>query len=311
MDLAIVIVSFNTRQLTRDCLASVYADLARSGLKGHVWVVDNASADGSAAMVAEEYPQATLIASDSNLGFACGVNLGLERVLAADQRPPYVLLLNPDTLVRSGALERMVQFLREQPRVGVVGARLSYGDGSFQHGAFRFPTLAMAFFDFWPVNHRLLDSRLNGRYPRRLYEAGEPFPIDHPLGAAMMVRREVVETVGLLDAGYFMYCEEIDWCLRIKRAGWEIYCVPRAEIVHLEGQSTRQFRDEMYVALWRSRYRLFEQHYDRVYRFLVRRIVRAGLRRAIRQLTGAAERGDIIEEERDRRLAACRAVMEM
>ena len=128
------------------------------------------------------------------------------------------------------------------PRTGLVGPRLVYPDGTFQHSAFRFPSLGQAFLDFFLLHHRLLQSPWNGRYPRALYAAGRPFSVDHPLGACMMVRREVVEQVGSLDADYFMYCEEIDWAMRIKRAGWQIGCVPAAEVVHYAGQSARQFR---------------------------------------------------------------------
>lgn len=311
MDLGVVVVSYNTRDLTRDCLASVYRAVEASGLSAQVWVVDNASSDGSAGMVAEGYPQARLIASQNNIGFAGATSLAIESMSSLDVPPRHVLLLNPDTQVERDSIGLMVSFLDRYPRAGLVGPQLLYGDGRFQHGAFRFPTLWMAFFDFWPIHHRLVDSRLNGRYPRRMYGAGDPFPIDHPLGAAMMVRWEAIQQVGLLDVGYFMYCEEIDWCMRAKAAGWEAYCVPAAKIVHLAGQSTRQFQDEMFVALWRSRFRLFERHYSRTYRGLVRVIVRAGLRGQMGRVRRALAHGGIGEDAARRRLAAYRCVMEM
>jgi hypothetical protein len=311
VDLGIVTVSYNTCQLTLDCLASVYAALAQEGLSAQVCVVDNASGDDSAAQIAARYPQATLIRSQENLGFAGGTNLGLARLLALDPAPRHILLLNPDTLVQPQALTRMVALLDARPEVGAVGAQLAYGDGSFQHGAFSFPTLWMALFDFWTINHRLINSRLNGRYPRRLYEAGEPFPIDHPLGAALMARREALQQVGLLDEGYFMYCEEIDWCLRAKRLGWGIYCVPQARIIHLEGQSTRQFRDRMFIALWRSRFRLFTKHYSAAYRAGVRLIVRAGLARQSCLVRRALANGELEPEAARRQLDAYRTVREM
>jgi hypothetical protein len=205
----------------------------------------------------------------------------------------------------------MASFLNDHPRVGVVGPQLTYGDGTFQHSAFHFPTLWMALFDFFPLHHRLLNSRLNGRYPRHLYEAGEPFPIDHPLGAAMMVRRETIQQVGLLDDDFFMYCEEIDWCKRIREAGWEIYCLPEAKIVHFAGQSTRQFAEEMFVALWRSRFRLFRKHYGRGYRVAARLIVALGLRYEMWQLRRRRARGELPREEMRNEMAAYRRVLEM
>ena len=311
MDLAIVVVSYNVCALTRGCLESLYAALAHDALAGHVWVVDNASADGSAEMVRETFPQATLLASPENLGFAGGANLALAAIAEHPDAPRHVLILNPDTLIAPDALGHLVRFLDAHPRAGLVGGRLEYGDGAFQHGAFTFPTLPMLFLDFWPVNHRLTDSRLNGRYPRALYEAGEPFPIDHPLGAAMMARWEAVQGVGLLETDYFMYCEEIDWCLRFRRAGWGIYCVPRARITHLAGQSTRQFREEMFVALWRSRLMLYRRYYSPAYRALARRIVRAGMRRDARRVRAGLARGEVSPEEARRRLDALERVMEM
>jgi hypothetical protein len=312
IDLGVAVVSYNTCELTAACLEALYTSLDKSGLDARVWVVDNASADGSAGMVARRYPRAALIASAGNLGFAGGTNLAIEAMGAAEGGlPRHVLLLNPDTAVEPDAIPRMVAHLDAHPRVGVVGAQLLYPDGSFQHGAFRFPTLPMILLDFWIINHRLIDSRLNGRYPRRLYEAGEPFAIDHPLGAALMIRREALEAVGLLDTGYFMYCEEIDWCLRVKAAGWDIHCVPRARIVHHAGGSTRQFRERMFVALWCSRFRLFDRHYGRAYGVLARAMVRAGLRRDMARLRRDIAHGQVSADEAQRRIEAYRTVMEL
>jgi len=311
MDLGIVVVSYNTAQLTVGCLTSVYRALRVSGLRAHVWVVDNASTDGSAALVRERFPQATLVASQENLGFARATNVAIEMMEKMEGPPRHVLLLNPDTIVSEEAFALMVAFLDGHRRVGIVGPQLLHGDGSLQHGAFSFPTLWMAFFDFWTVNHRLANSRLNGRYHHRLYEAGEPFPIDHPLGAALMIRWETIQQIGALDGRFFMYCEEIDWCMRAKAAGWDIYCVPRAKITHLVAQSTQQFRHQMFVALWRSRYRLFDKHYSRAYRVLLRVIVRAGLARRIRHTQRALRRGEIGRDEATRRIDAYRQVADM
>jgi N-acetylglucosaminyl-diphospho-decaprenol L-rhamnosyltransferase len=324
-DLAVVVVNWNVRDLLIECLAAVFRAIDAARLCGDVWVVDNASSDGSVQAVRERFPEKIgghlrLVASPTNLWFGGGQNLamramgfssvsvpaaGLEAVenLIDDQStgsrtggqelPRYVLVLNPDTLVREDALGEMVRFMDCAPDAGVCGPRLVYGDGRFQHAAYRFPSLAQCFLDFWPLYWRLVESRLNGRYARRLYEIGEPFPIDHPLGAAMLFRREVIEQTGGFDPSYQMYVEEIDWCMRVKRAGWAIYCVPRAEIVHYEGQSTRQVRPDMVVALWRSRYVLFGKHYPPLYRWAVRRLIPAGMRAKIRRTQVALRRGEL------------------
>ncbi|MBC7250646.1 MAG: glycosyltransferase family 2 protein [Anaerolineae bacterium] len=308
-DLGIVIVSWNVRQLLARCLESVYAGLARSSLRGEVWVVDNASTDGSVELVRQRFPQAKLISNADNKGFAAANNQAL-RAMGFDSvsSPRYAMLLNPDTEVTGDALGTLVRFMDETPAAGVCGARLLYADGSFQHSAFGFPTLAQIFLDFFPLNWRLLNSRLNGRYPRRLYERGEPFPIDHPLGAAMLVRREAIAQVGLLDEGFRIYVEEIDWCMRIKRSGWQVYCVPGAQVIHHEAQSTRQVRPQMIVALWRSRFYLFEKHYSPAFRWVARRLVRAGMRAEARRAQAAHRRGELQAEQLEALLAAYREV---
>jgi N-acetylglucosaminyl-diphospho-decaprenol L-rhamnosyltransferase len=323
-DLSIVIVSFNTRQLLKECLDSVYASLAESTLVSEVIVVDNASRDGSAAMVRKHFPQVRLIANEGNRGFAAANNQALRALgygiedrrcpLSPTPYPPppkYVMLLNPDTIVGGNALTTLVRFMDENPGAGACGARLLHMDGLFQHSAFAFPTLFQVFLDFFPINYRLTDSRVNGRYPRRLYQTGESFPIDHPLGATLMVRREAIEQVGLLDERFFIYCEEIDWCLRIKTAGWGIWCVPEAEIVHHVARSTGQFRDEMFVALWKSRYQLFEKHYSRLFQWMARRIVRLGLWAEAQRAQAASRRGEITESELTSRLTAYQRVAKM
>lgn len=307
-DLSIAIVSYNTRELLKECLQSVIpgssvdpgaGGAAGDELSNQVFVVDNASRDGSAEMVRTKFPSACLIENVENRGFAAANNQAFSRV-----RGRHVLMLNSDAAVKPGALETLVRFMDAHPQVGACGGKLLYGDGRLQHSAFHFPSLAQVFLDFFPIHWRLMDSRLNGRYPKKWYARGEPFPVDHLLGADLLVRRKAAEQVGWLDEHFFMYCEEIDWCLRIRRAGWQIWCVPRAEIVHHEAQSTRQFRDAMFVELWRARLYLFEKHYSPSFRWAARQIVRAGLARAGRQARAARQAGRITQEEMERRLAA-------
>lgn len=341
--LAVVVVSYNVRQLLRACLAATLASLARSSFvltgpesgphaaddrprAATVIVVDNASADGSAAMVAAEFPQVQLIASPQNLGFAAGNNLALRRLGFADvareaappaahgaQRamhgPQYVLLLNPDAEPIADAIGQMADFLADHPAVGGVGAQLQYPDGRFQHGAFRFPDLWQLWFDFFPPRpRRLLESRLNGRYAPRRYAAGQPFPIDFALGAALMVRREAIAVAGLLDEGYFMYAEEVDWCWRIQCAGWPFYCVPAARVIHHGGASTRQFRAQSFLNLWRSRKRLYDRFYAPGRRRLAGLIVRLGMMAEIARVRAAVARGALDADEVATRLAAAREV---
>ena len=308
-DLAVIVVSHNTRDLLRGCLSSVYDALTHFCGDAQVWVVDNASSDGSPEMVRADFPQCQMLDQVRNLGFAAGNNVALRELgftTTSDGQADAVLFLNPDTEVIGDALERMADTLRSKQDAGVVGASLFYSDRSFQHSAFHFPTLWQIWFDFFPWPSRLIDSPLNGRYACSRYRAGRPFVIDHPLGAAMMARAEVIQQVGLMDEGFFMYAEEIDWCMRVKNAGWEIYCVPTAQIVHHGGGSTRQFRDNMFIALWRSRFRLFGKHYGSFFNLAARLVVRLGLEAEVRRAR-RSESGEVLES----RLSAYREVRKL
>ncbi len=320
--LAVIVVSYKVRALLAACLRATYASLALSPeLDATVWVVDNASGDGSAEMVAAEFPQARLIARSDNLGFAGGNNLALVELgfvqpgvvsLTAQTPPALVLLLNPDAEPLGDAIGRMARFLVQHPHVGGAGAQLQYPDGSFQHGAFAFPGLVQLWLDLFPPRPaRLLNSRLNGRYPQALYAAGAPFPIDFGLGAALMVRREAIQAAGLLDEGYFMYAEEVDWCWRIQRAGWPFYCVPAAQVIHHAGASTRQFRSRSMLDLWRSRRRLYSRFYDPIRRHMAGDIVWLGMLAEASRVRAAQRRGAIGAAEARERIATARAVRQL
>jgi GT2 family glycosyltransferase len=286
--LGVVIVTWNVRELALQTLSSLYDDLQASALLARVVVVDSASSDGTADAIARAYPQAELIACKENVGFARGNNIGLRHLgfLGGDDNaPPFVYLLNPDTITQRGATQALLQALQARPHVGVVGARLSYGDGSFQHSAFAFPTLAQLWAEFFPTHWRLREGRFNGRYPRRLYAQSEPFEVDFPLGATWMLRREVIEQVGAFDEAFFLYCEEVDWAWRIKRAGWGIMSVPTAHVVHLGGQSASQVKPRSVLNLWQSRLLLYEKHYPRWKRWLAKRLIALGMRQNIRHLS--------------------------
>ena len=307
MRLSIIIVSYNVRELLRCCLQSVYASarLSADWLAVDVTVVDNASHDGSAQMVADEFPDVHLVASPDNLGFPRANNLALRRMgfgadgeelpfpaphsLEDGSAPDFVFLLNPDTEVVDDALGKMAAFLRDRPHAGACGPRLHYADGSLQHAAFAYPGLAQLALDLYPLAElpgvrrllrRLLDSRLNGRYPRWQWMGAMPFPVGFVLGAALMVRAESVRVTGLLDEGYFMYCEEMDWCLRMQTAGLSLFAVPTAQIIHHEGRSSRQVRWQSFERLWASRFRFFRLHsrlYPRHFQTCLRLLVRLGL----------------------------------
>ncbi len=288
MRLAVVIVTWNVRELALDALRSLYDDLDGAGLDATVYVVDSASSDGTPDAVRAAFPAACVLASKTNLGFAGGNNHALRHIGFGDPArdpatlPEAVYLLNPDTITQPGATRALVDALFAVPRRGVVGARLSYGDGSFQHAGFAFPGLRQLWAEFFPTPGRFIEGRFNGRYPRTLYDGGQPFEVDFVLGATMMLRREVILGTGTFDERFFMYCEEIDWMWRIRRAGWSVMCVPAAHVIHLGGQSTGQVKPRSVINLWQSRLLLFRKH-DPTWKYtLARRMVVAGMRRKLR-----------------------------
>ncbi|MBN1977708.1 MAG: glycosyltransferase family 2 protein [Anaerolineae bacterium] len=281
--LAVVIVSWNVRGLLTACLRSLLTDLASTELETEVWVVDNDSSDGTPEMVAEAFPNVHLVASRENLGFVRGNNLALNEILDRETPPvDYFWLLNPDTEVQSGATAALIAALEANPKAGIVGPKLLYADGSLQHPAFRFPGLVQLLFELFPLPARLYDTRLNGRYPRRLYEGTKPFPIDHPLGASMLVRAEAIADVGLMDEDFFMYCEEIDWCWRMREKGWRALCAPAAHVIHHAGQSSGQVEAASLVNLWKSRAILYARHHAPLKQRLARLLVRTGMKRRLR-----------------------------
>ena len=292
--LAVVLVTWNVRELALAALESLFEDLTAQGPPdSQVWLVDNASADGTAQAVAQRFPQVHLIASEHNLGFGAGNNLALRAMgfggQSATQLPKAVYLLNPDTLTQPGATRALYDALLNAPDIGLVGAQLCYEDGSFQHSAFQFPGLRQLWAEFYPLPGRLIEGHFNGRYPRTMYTTGRPFAIDFPLGATMMLRREVIETTGMFDEGYALYCEEIDWAWRIRKAGWRALCVPAARVTHLEGRSSSQARPESVIRLWRSRLRLYRAHHPRWRLWLARQLIIRGLRRRLRQARQATK----------------------
>lgn len=308
-DLAVVIVTWNVRALVLDALASLFADLAAHGPAADVYVVDSASSDGTVEAIRAAFPQVHLIASAENLGFGRANNLALREIgfgTPGAALPSAVYLLNPDTITDIGATRTLYDALMADNRRGLVGARLRYGDGSFQHGAFAFPGLRQLWVEFFPTPGRWIEGAFNGRYPRALYDAGQPFPVDFVLGATMMLRREVIEQTGMFDEQFFMYCEEIDWAWRIHKAGWGVACVPAAQVVHLGGQSTGQVKPQSIVHLWSSRLRLYDKHAPRWKNWLARRLIAAGMSCKIAQARALPA-----DSERDALIDAYRTVQRM
>ena len=219
-------------------------------MASEVILVDNGSQDGGRIEVKRAFPSVHIIENEKNLGFAKAVNQGLQKASGR-----YVLLLNPDTQMKDGAIERLVSFMDAHSDVGVAGAQLLNADGSKQNSIANFPSLATELF-----NKSLLRWLFPKKFPGKERDYPEPVEVDSVIGACMVVRRKAMEQVGLLDEDYFLFLEETDWCYRMKRAGWKIYHVPQAEVYHFQGKSAETAKKRAKVEFYRSRYHFFKKN---------------------------------------------------
>jgi N-acetylglucosaminyl-diphospho-decaprenol L-rhamnosyltransferase len=262
IDLVTVIVSHNVRDLLRGSLGSI--ERSTTDFKIEVWVVDNGSADGTSAMVRQEFPWVNLIESE-NIGFSRGNNLALRRILEGAVQnglPRYVLLLNPDTELPRTALARMVEFLEAHPEAGAAGPKLVRKDGALDLACRRsFPTPVVSLYHFVGLARMFPRSRLFGRYNLTYLDPDGVCEVDSVVGAFMLVRGEILQTVGLLDEAFFMYGEDLDWALRIKRAGWKVLYNGTVSVFHLKRASSRQRSTQSLIAFYDAMLIFFRKHY--------------------------------------------------
>jgi N-acetylglucosaminyl-diphospho-decaprenol L-rhamnosyltransferase len=256
-ELSIVIVNYNTCDLLRACLLSIGRSEATPAFE--LFVVDNASTDGSARMVASEFPDAQLIESGVNGGYARANNLALRR-----SRGRYLLLLNPDTELPPSALRAMVDFMDAHPEAGAAGPKLVRLDGSLDLACRRsFPSPEVSFYRMLGLSAHFPRSRRFGRYNLTYLDPDQPAEVDSVVGAFMMVRAEAVGQVGLLDEAFFMYGEDLDWAYRIKSRGWKILYNPGVVVLHHKGASSRRRSQRTIVEFYRAMYIFYRKHYAR------------------------------------------------
>ncbi|MYC70230.1 MAG: glycosyltransferase [Gemmatimonadetes bacterium] len=269
--LSIVFLNYNTRDLTRQALNSVLA--AAEGLTVEIFVVDNASVDGSADMVAEEFPQVKLICNEANVGFAAGNNVALRQVTGE-----YVLLINTDTIVRRDALRTMVEFLDAHPEAGACGCKILDPDGTLQLDSRRgFPTPLAAFCKMSGLSRFFPKHPLIAHYHMTYLDPEQTAEVEVLSGSCMMVRKAAMDQVGLLDEDYFMYGEDIDWCYRFHQAGWKIYYVPTTSIIHFRGESGRGVPLRILYRKSRAMSIFVNKHMARRFRFFPLWLLQVGI----------------------------------
>jgi len=265
--LAIVIISFNVRKLLQECLESIYRQTRRTRFE--IWVIDNNSRDDSVAMLKQSFPDVHLIENKENLGFTRANNQAI-----AQCRSDLVLLLNPDTLIQDGALDKMVQFMDEHPEVGVSGCRVENPDGSLQLACRRsIPTPQVAFYRMTGLSRLFPNSKVMAKYNLTYLDPNQPHEVDAVSGAFLLIRKSVVDRIGMLDETFWIFGEDIDWCIRAQRAGWKVMYYPGARILHYKGigcsTNSRKTNYEFYRAMYLFHKKHFAQDHSPITNFLI------------------------------------------
>jgi N-acetylglucosaminyl-diphospho-decaprenol L-rhamnosyltransferase len=281
MDLSIVILNYNTCEHLLACIRALVAEgstsLSGGPLQAEALVVDNASTDGSADMVAAEFPWVELIRSPRNGGFAFGNNQALTRARGAT-----ILLLNPDTLMPPGGIGRLLERLEAHPEAGIVGPKLLRPNGSMHLACRRsFPTPSTAFYRFSGLARLFPRSPRFGRYNLTFVHPDLAIEVDSVCGACMLVRREVLERVGLLDERFFMYGEDLDWCLRARDAGWTVRYEPAVVVQHQHGAASRKRALRTTIHFFRAMDLFYRKHYLDRYHPVVTGVVRTTIYAAL------------------------------
>jgi len=255
-DLCVIIVNYNTNDYLKQCIESIYLNTKKIAFE--IIVVDNNSSDGSVKMLEDEFPDVKVIANQENYGFAKANNQAL---LVSQSR--YAMLLNSDTVVKPSAFDILTKFMDEHQDVGIVGSRTFYPDNTVQGTARSFPSPMNTFFGRKTFLTRILpNNRFSQKYLTCLREDyTEPFEVDWVAGSCLMTRREVIDAIGMLDEGFWMYWEDADWCYRAKENGWKVFCVTDAQIIHFEGKSSKQQNIKLIREFHKSVYRYYRKHY--------------------------------------------------
>ncbi len=271
LDVSVIIVNYKVRDLLRDCLRSLEHDLGR--LRGEVWVVDNASGDGSVEMVRAEFPRVRLIANDRNRGYGAANNHAIRQ---AEGR--YILVLNPDTKLPPGAIVDTIAEMEAHPDIGALGPKLVLADGTLDRACRRsFPSPEVAFYRLFGLAKLFPDHPRFARYNLLNVDEDTAIDVDSVVGAFMLVRREVVEQIGMFDEAFRLYGEDLDWAYRIKEAGWRVRYHPDVVVLHYKRQSTNQRSVYSIRAFYEAMHIFYDKHYARQYPRPFNWLIHAGI----------------------------------
>ncbi len=253
MKLSVVIVSWNVKDYLLKCLESLYQNQVSAGFE--VILVDNASADGTTDSVKPSFPHIKLVANTKNLGFAAANNQAIAR-----SQGEYILLLNPDTIIHPGSLDVLIDFMDHHSDIGACGPKLLNPDGTTQRSVRAFPSFRAALYRHTAFRSFGIFKNRYQQWRMKDFTYNQQADVDQLMGAALMLRKAVIDQVGKMDESFFMYYEEVDLCFRIKQAGWRIVFYPDAVITHLGGQSARQIPVDKQMMAMTSLLKFFAKH---------------------------------------------------
>ncbi|MBW9156997.1 glycosyltransferase family 2 protein [Clostridium tagluense] len=271
MDVSIIIVNYNTKDLTKQTIQAVIETTNKA--KYEIILVDNASRDGTVEAVQEEYPNIKVIVNTENLGFSKANNIGMRQSIGK-----YVLLLNSDTKVLCNCIDKCFAYMEQHKDICTLGPKINLENGDFDHACKRgFPTPASSFYYMLKFDKFFPGNKKYGRYKMNYLSVDEVNEVDSLTGAFMMVRKEVIDKIGDLDEEFFMYGEDLDWCYRIKEAGYKVMYYPEAKMIHYKGQSSKKKRTKTIYEFHRAMYLFYNKHYYKKYNLFITLFVYVGI----------------------------------
>lgn len=251
MDISIIIINWNSRDLLIDCIKSVYA--TTHNIVFEIRVVDNGSSDGSIKALRDAFPDVIIIENRHNMGFAKACNQALRLI-----KGKYAVLLNTDTILTDGAIKTALELMEKEIKIGICGGQLLNSDGTKQNSIANIPSLTTEL-----LNKSFLRRLLPKKYLGKEHSISSPVEVESIIGAFMVVRKQAIDETGLIDESYFFFFEETDWCLRMKKMGWKVFYHPDVRVYHLQGQTVKKVNIRARIEYWRSRYIFFKKNHSR------------------------------------------------
>lgn len=269
--LSIIIVNYNAGDFLRNCIESIYKET--KGLSFDIWIVDNNSFDNSIKTIKNNFPDVNIIENTRNVGFAKANNIAM-----LNTNTDYILMLNPDTLIKQNAIGKTVTFMEENPKIGISGCKVLNEDGTLQLASRRsIPTPKIAFWRLTGLSLLFPKSKAMAKYNLTYLNPNIPNEVDAVSGAFLMIRKNVINEIGILDEDFFMYGEELDLCFRAKKAGWSVMYYPHAEIIHYKGECSKFNSRRATLEFYRAMYLFHKKHFAKRHSIIINSIIYIGI----------------------------------